>query len=58
MSSYSHKREEGRDPRGDGSQYSSYGDDNVAPHLDQHVDTPEMNDEVPSRFYANGRSPA
>ncbi|KLP04825.1 uncharacterized protein LW94_12798 [Fusarium fujikuroi] len=33
MSSYSHKREEGRDPRGDGSQYSSYGDDNVAPRL-------------------------
>ncbi|KAG4285178.1 hypothetical protein FPRO06_06438 [Fusarium proliferatum] len=33
MSSYSHSREEGHDPRGDGSQYSSYGDDNVAPHL-------------------------
>ncbi|QGI93801.1 hypothetical protein CEK26_006870 [Fusarium fujikuroi] len=33
MSSYSHSREEGRDPRGDESQYSSYGDDNVAPRL-------------------------
>ncbi|CVK87469.1 uncharacterized protein FPRN_05587 [Fusarium proliferatum] len=52
MSSCSHSREEGHDPRGDGSQYSSYGDDNVAPHWGSQ-DTSERGDETHSRFYAD-----
>ncbi|RBA08895.1 hypothetical protein FPRO05_07175 [Fusarium proliferatum] len=57
MSSYSHSREEGHDPRGDGSQYSSYGDGNVAHHWGSQ-DTSERGDETHSRFYADDRSHA
>ncbi|KAF4956304.1 hypothetical protein FGADI_3881 [Fusarium gaditjirri] len=58
MSSYFHNREEDRDRSNDGSQYSSYGNGNVAPDWGSHDDTPEQRDEAPSRFYGNDRSPA
>ncbi|KAF5536536.1 hypothetical protein FMEXI_10271 [Fusarium mexicanum] len=55
MSSYSGSREEGRDPGECGLQYSSYGDDNLAPQWDSNIGTPEWVDEAPSHSYTNDR---
>ncbi|KAF4441539.1 hypothetical protein FACUT_2638 [Fusarium acutatum] len=57
MSSYSHSREEDRNRSHDGSQYSSYGDDNVASRWRVRENNPGRIDETPSRSHANDRDP-